>query len=69
MLLQRGPFTVVETGAPQLAVIKIESEWPYQVQDAAGIGAKAYDVAGIRGNLRLVEHHMKHSWIQGNSRP
>jgi hypothetical protein len=31
-----------------------------QVQGTAGIGAKAYDVAGIRGNLRLVQYDVKH---------
>jgi hypothetical protein len=30
------------------------------VQTAAGIGAKAYDIAGIRRNFRLIEHDTKH---------
>jgi hypothetical protein len=31
-----------------------------QVQDTAGIGAKAYDIPRVGWYLRLIEHNMKH---------
>ncbi len=59
MLLNRGELAVVEPGASQALVVELESERMNQVQSAAGIGAQAYDIAGIRRNLRLIEHDMK----------
>src|SRR5690606_30221191 len=38
----------------------MKSQWLDQMQLRTGIGAKADDVAGIRGNLRLMENDFEH---------
>jgi hypothetical protein len=65
MHLHTGPFTVIQAGTTQLAIIKIESQRPDQVQGAAGVGTKAYYVTGIGRYLRLKQHDMKHSGTCG----
>jgi hypothetical protein len=60
MFLQYRPFPIIQTGASQFAVIQHESQGMYEVQSSAGIGTKAYDIAGVGRDLRLVQHNMKH---------
>ena len=45
---------------PDSAIIEVKNQGMNQVQGAAGIGAKAYDIAGVRWYLGLVKHNMKH---------
>jgi len=66
MFLQHGPFPIIQAGTSQLAVIQLKSQGMNQVQDTAGIGAKAYDITRVGGNLRLVQHNMKHLQIRGS---
>ncbi len=60
MFLYSGIFVIIQPCTSHALVIKIERDRVNQVQTAAAIGAKAYDIAGIRRNLRLVEHDTKH---------
>ena len=47
-------LAIVETCAPELFVIELESKWMNQVQNHPGVGAKAYNIAGVGRNFRLV---------------
>lgn len=60
MFTQLGPFVVIQAGTLELAVIQRKAERMEQMQTAAGIGAKAYDIAGVGRNLRLIQDNMKH---------
>ena len=60
MLTETGKFPVIESGPAQLAIINFKTQRMNQVQGTAGIGAKAYDITGIRWYLGLVKHNMKH---------
>ena len=60
MFLYSGIFVIIQPCTTHALVVKIECDRVNQVQTAAGIGAKAYDIAGIRRNLRLKEHDTKH---------
>jgi dihydroorotate dehydrogenase (NAD+) catalytic subunit len=51
---------VVEAGAPQRLVLDIKTERANQVQDTSCIGTQADDVARVRRNFRLEEHHIEH---------
>jgi hypothetical protein len=58
-----GPFPVIQTGAAQFPVLQLKTQRLYQVQGTAGIRTKAYDIARVRGYLRLVKHHMEHQQL------
>lgn len=60
VLANRGPLAIVETGAPQARLVELEPERPDEVQGAAGVGAKPYNVAGVRGDFRLKEDDVEH---------
>ena len=60
VLAHRRPLVVVEAGAAQARLVEPESQRPDEVQDAAGVGAKPYDVAGVRGDFRLVQDDVEH---------
>src|SRR3984957_4050272 len=66
--LDRRKVVIVETGALQALVIEPKPQWFHQVQSRAGVGAQADDIAGIRGDLGLEQHDMKHgrrrSWLR-----
>jgi hypothetical protein len=50
--LHRGVLVVVEPGAAQARVVRLEAERFDQVQRGAGVGAQPYDVAGVGRDLR-----------------
>lgn len=54
------PFAIVETGAAQFSAIQIEPQGLDEVQTSTRVDAQAYDVAGIRRNLGLVEDNVQH---------
>jgi hypothetical protein len=60
MALNPGQVMVVEAGSFQSRVGELEPQRLNQVQDGAGIGAQADDIAGIWRNLRLIQNHVKH---------
>lgn len=47
-------FVVIQSGTPQPAIIQGETERPYEVQARSGVGAQAYNIAGIRRDFRLI---------------
>jgi hypothetical protein len=51
---------IVQTGALELSILQTETERANQVELSAGIGAKPDHVAGVRRDLGLVKHDMKH---------
>lgn len=51
MTAHAGVLVVVETGAAQARVVRLEAERLDQVQGDAGVGAQPYDVSGIGRNL------------------
>jgi hypothetical protein len=53
-------LVIVEPGALQLPVFHGEAERLDQMQARAGIGREADHVAGVRRDLRRVEHDLKH---------
>lgn len=59
--LYRRPLTVIEPCPAQLFIIQTETKWLNQVQLEPCIGAQANDVAGVGGDLRLVENNMQHN--------
>jgi dihydroorotate dehydrogenase (NAD+) catalytic subunit len=60
MLAHGSKFTVIQSGTAQAAIIQFETQRVNQVQGAAGIRTKAYDVAGVGRYLRLIQDNMKH---------
>lgn len=54
------PLVIIQPGATQTAVVELEAEWLDHMQRGPRIGAQAYDVAGIRWYLRLIQDDMKH---------
>jgi len=60
MHAQCSEFVIIQAGADELLVFQREAERPDQMQLAAGVGAQADDVAGIRRDFRLVQNHMEH---------
>ena len=60
MLAHHCPFVVVEAGTPQARLVQLESQRTDEVQNAAGVGAKPYNVAGVRGDFRLIEDDVEH---------
>ena len=55
----RGPFVIVQPGAPQPAVVQLEAERFDEMQSAAGVGAQPYNVPGVAGNLWLEQGYVK----------
>ena len=55
-----GVLVIVQAGAAQFAVTEIETQRANEVQLNTGIGAKAYDIPGIRRDLRLIKNQVKH---------
>ena len=47
---------VVEARTPEPRLVQLEPQGRDQMEMRAGVGAKSYDIAGIRWNLGLVEH-------------
>ena len=60
VFLQGCIFVIIQPGTAHAPVIKVERDRMDQVQTAADVGTKAYDIAGIRRNLRLIEYDVKH---------
>ena len=60
MLAHRRPFVVVEAGAAQARLVEPESQRFHQMQRAAGVGAKPYNVARVRGDFRLIQDDVEH---------
>src|ERR1700722_12285178 len=54
-------IVIVEPRSLQALVIQKEAQRLDQVQSRAGVRAQAYGVTGIRRNLRLEQHDMKHA--------
>ena len=62
---------VVEACARKPPVVKLKPERLHKMQRAAGVDAEPDDVAGIRRNLRLIKHNVKHRapfWQRPSSR-
>lgn len=60
MHLNRRVFVVIQAGAPQLRVIKPESERFDQMEPSPRVGAEPNDVAGIGGDFWMNQHDIKH---------
>ncbi len=69
MFAYLGPFVVIEAGATQTRFVEVEAERPDQVKSRAGVGAKAYDIAGIRGDFGLIQDHMEHHATTADGAP
>ena len=54
---------IVQPGPAQAFFVEPESQRVDQVQVGAGVGAEAYNIAGIRGYFRLIKDNMKHQSI------
>ncbi len=68
ILPHADPLAIIQAGAPQSPIVELEAQGMDQVQCAAHIGAKAYDITRIWGNLRLEQHQMKHAVTETESR-
>jgi dihydroorotate dehydrogenase (NAD+) catalytic subunit len=55
-----GEFVVVEARAPHATFLQREANGPHEVQPAAGVRAQADDIAGVPGNLWLVQDDVEH---------
>ena len=66
MLMHLCELPVVQAGTAQTLVLEVETERVDQVQGAAGIGAQAYDVAGVGRDFRLVEDDVKQREVPGH---
>jgi hypothetical protein len=44
---------IIETGAFERAIVEAKTEWLDQMQTAACIGAQAYNISRVGGDLRL----------------
>ena len=60
VLANRCPFVIAEAGAPKPGLVELKPQRFDEVQHATGIGAEPYDVAGVGGNLRLIEDDVEH---------
>ena len=60
MNLDAREVVVIESGSLQALVIQPEAQGLDQMQGRAGVRAEADGIAGIRRNLRLEQHDMKH---------
>jgi hypothetical protein len=54
---------IIQTRPPETGLVELEAEGLNQVQPGAGVRAKSYDIARVRGNLGLIKNHVKHGWI------
>ena len=61
MLTHLGIFPVIQPGTTQTFIAELETQRMDKVQSAACIGTQAYDIAGIRRDLRLIQNNMEHS--------
>ena len=59
MLAHLGELVIIQARPAQPLVVDIESQGVNQMQGAAGIGAQAYDIAGVGRNLRLIQDHIE----------
>lgn len=60
VLLYPGRLVIIKTGATKACLVQIESQGVDEMQTAAGVGAKPYDIPGIGRNFRLIENDVKH---------
>ncbi len=60
MLRDLGPFVIVESGTFELAVVQGKTKWVDEMEPGTGIGAQAYNVAGVGRNFGLVEDDVEH---------
>lgn len=60
------PFAVIQASAPQSLVVQGKAQGFNQVQLAADIGAKPYDIAGIGRNFGLIQHNVQHIYDLGH---
>jgi hypothetical protein len=60
MLLYIDEFVVVESRAPQRALVHREAERVNEVQPCAHIGTQANHVARVRRYLRLIQNDVEH---------
>jgi dihydroorotate dehydrogenase (NAD+) catalytic subunit len=63
VLADLGELPVVQPGAAQALVVEFESQRVDQVQGTAGIGAQAYDIAGVGRDLRLIQDDVEQARI------
>lgn len=64
MARQRGVLVVIQSGATQAFVVEFEADRLDQVQTATAIGAEPDNVAGIGGDFRLKQNHVKHARLR-----
>ncbi len=55
-----GKLAVVEAGASQPGVVQVEAERLDEVKIVAGVDAETHQIAGVRRNLRAVQHDVEH---------
>jgi hypothetical protein len=55
-----GELAIVEASAFQTRFVELETQRFDQVQASARVGTEAYDVAGVRRYLRLIQYKLKH---------
>lgn len=53
---------VIEAGAAHAAITHLKAQRMNQVQRAAGVRTKAYDIAGIRRYFRFKQDNVKQSY-------
>jgi hypothetical protein len=51
------PLVIIEPGAAHVFILERKSERMDKVQIGAGIGAQAYNIAGVLGDLRLIQDY------------
>ena len=56
----RGKFMIVQSRSHQLLILQRKAQRLYQVQPGSSIGAEPDDVAGVRGDFRLIENDIEH---------
>jgi len=54
---------IIQSGPAQAFFVEPEAQRVDQVQVGAGVGAEAYNVAGIRWYFRLIKDNMKHQIV------
>src|SRR5690554_1582138 len=66
MTLYRGELVIVQPRPAQALVFPDKPQGLDQVKLKAGVGAKPDDVAGVRGDFRLVKDDVQHGWLAGS---
>lgn len=56
-----GKFMIVQSGSHQLLIVHRESKRFYEMKPGACIGAETDDIAGVWGDLRLIEDDVEHT--------